>query len=366
MRNALGAALSRLAAWWFAPSRGHHPGVFRVVLMGWFGWYYAARLFDRLRSVADRPIEFYAPPSLGRWLCLPPLPEAGLVWLEPLAVVLLVLGCVGLCTRAALIAFAALNLFLGLGANSWGYTAHAFALPTLVLCLLAFAPGVTSFSLDAVLLRWWHGRRSSSISGTGTGTSTGRHPEVIPRRAVSIWPARAVLLVLCLLYASAGVSKLRYSGWRWTDGNTLAFYLGGGSERGATKEQRFIADLRAPEAERFREGWGLVDHAYVGSPTPAGLWLSQQPRLLALLSWGALLWELGFSLALFGRWARVLALAGGVGFHLGIHLTLSINFSSYLVCYALFVDWRALGRPSLKLARALSRRFSTMRAQSSS
>jgi hypothetical protein len=189
---------------------------------------------------------------------------------------------------------------------------------------------------------------------------------VIPRRAVSIWPVRAVLLVLCLLYASAGVSKLRYSGWRWTDGNTLAFYLGGGSERGATKEQRFIADPRAPAEARFRDGWGLVDHAYVGSPTSAGLWLSQEPRLLALLSWGALLWELGFSLALVGRWARVLALTGGVGFHLGIHLTLSINFSSYLVCYALFVDWRALGRSSLGLWHRLARRVSEERVQSSS
>lgn len=339
MTNALSRIVVLLDAWWFAPSRRYQPGVFRVVLLGWFGWYYVARLFERLRSIAGRPVEFYAPPSLARWLALPPLSEAWLAWLEPLAVSLLVLGFVGLCTRAALIAFAALNLFLGLAANSWGYTAHAFALPTLVLCLMAFAPGVSSFSLDAVLLSRWERWRTS-----GTGTSTGSHPEVIPRGAVSIWPVRAVLVVLCLLYASAGVSKLRYSGWRWTDGNTLAFYLGGGSERGATKEQRFIADPRAPEAARFREGWGLVDHAYVGTPTPAGLWLSQQRNLLALLSWAALLWELGFSLALFGGRVRALALVGGVGFHLGIHLTLSINFSSYLVCYALFVDWGALAR----------------------
>jgi len=353
--NGLGRAFSRLAAWWFAPSARHQPGVFRVVLLGWFAWYYAARLFERLRSVADRPVEFYAPPSLGSWLSLPPLSEAWLAWLEPLAVVLLVLGFVGLVTRAALIALAALNLLLGLAANSWGYTAHAFALPTLVLCLMAFAPGVTSFSLDAVVLRW---RNSGSRSRS--------QPEVLPRRAVSVWPMRAVLLVLCLLYASAGLSKLRYSGWQWTDGNTLAFYLAGGSERGATKEQRFIADPKASQAERFREGWGLVDHAYVGSPTSAGIWLSQQRRLLALLSWGALLWELGFPLALCGRRARVLALLGGVGFHLGIHLTLSINFSSYLVCYVLFVDWRSLAARMLQLGRGLTERAAPERAQSSS
>jgi len=359
MTNALGRTLAVLGAWWFAPTRQHQPGFFRVVLLGWFGWYYAARLFERLRSVADRPVEFYAPPSLAGWLSLPPLSEAWLAWLEPLAVVLLALGFVGLFTRAALIAFAALNLLLGLAANSWGYTAHAFALPTLVLCLMAFAPGVTSFSLDAVVLARWHRRRwrnSDTGTSTSTSTSTAQYPEMLPRRAVSVWPVRGVLLVLCLLYASAGLSKLRYSGWRWSDGNTLAFYLGGGSERGATKEQRFIADPRAPQVERFRDGWGLVDHAYVGSPTPVGLWLSRQRQLLALVSWGALLWELGFSLALFGGWARVLALAGGVGFHVGIHLTLSINFSSYLVCYALFVDWCALARSLRRFGRELTRR----------
>jgi hypothetical protein len=347
MVGALRRALVLADTWWFAPSASYQIGVFRVILVGWLGWYYWERLFERLHSVADRPLEFYAPPSLARWLSLPPLSEAWLGWLEPLALGLVALAFVGLLTRASLIALAALNLYLGLSANSWGYTAHAFALPTLVLWLVAFAPGATSFSLDAVLLGAC-ARRSQRWRPL-------RPPEVFPERPASVWPVRALLLVLCLVYMSAGVSKLRYSGWQWTDGKTLAFYLGGGSPRGSSETQRFVADPRATEAERFREGWGLVDHAYVGSPTPAGLWLSQQARLLELLSWAALLWELGFVIALFGGWARILALAGGVGFHLGIHLTLSINFSSYLVCYALFVDWRTLVTQSLQAARRVIR-----------
>lgn len=57
------------------------------------------------------------------------------------------------------------------------------------------------------------------------------------------------------------------------------------------------------------------------------------------------------------RGARTLALAGGSGFHLGIYLTLDINFTSYLVCYALFVDWRVLTTRfhQLWLARELRR-----------
>lgn len=358
MKGALKRALAAANAWWFAPSASYQLGVFRVILVGWLAWYYWARLFERLRQVHDRPLEFYAPPSFARWLSLPPLSEAWLDRLEPLAFGLTALAVVGLLTRVSLIALAALNLCLGLAANSWGYTAHAFALPTLVLCLVAFAPGVNSFSLDAVLL--------AALARRSHRAWYSRRPEVLPTRRTSVWPVRAVLLLLCCLYLSAGVSKLRYSGWQWADGRTLAFYLGGGSPRGSSEEQRFVADARAADGSRFREGWGIVDHAYVGNPTSAGLWLSRQAALLRLLSWAALLWELGFVVALFGGWARALALVFGVGFHLGIQLTLSINFSSYLVCYALFVDWRTLFGRSLRIARRLAGRPVSERAHSSS
>jgi hypothetical protein len=319
-------------------------GFFRLFLVGWLGWFYWQRLFMRLAATAERPLEFYAPPSLARWFSVPPVSQVALTWLAPLALVLVALAFVGLATRVSLIALSALNLFLGLSANSWGYTAHASALPTLVLCIVAFAPGVSSFSLDALVLAA-HARRTKRPRSKLA-------LEVIPRRKVSIWPVRTVLIVLCLLYVSAGVSKLRYSGLQWTDGRTLSFYLGGGSERGSDVEQRFVADPRAASAERFRDGWGLVDHAYVGRPTAVGLWVAKQSRLLEFLSWGALLWELTFPMALLGGWPRAFAFAGGVGFHLAIHLTLSINFSSYLVCYALFVDWVALAR---RIGRAASK-----------
>lgn len=341
-------ACRALEAWWFAPSSKHQVGIFRPFLVGWFGWFYWERLFIRLATTADRPLEFYAPPSLARWFSLPPVSQAALTWLEPLGLLLVAFAFVGLMTRVTLIALAALNLFLGLSANSWGYTAHASALPTLVLWIVAFAPGVTSFSLDALLLAA-HARRTKRLPSNHA-------PEVIPRRPVSIWPVRTLLIVLCLLYTSAGVSKLRYSGFQWTDGRTLAFYLGGGSERGSAAEQRFIADRQATSATRFRDGWGLVDHAYVGRPTSVGLWVAKQSRLLELLSWGALLWELTFPIALLGGWPRTLAFGGGIGFHAAIHLTLSINFSSYLVCYLLFVDWVGLARSIGRRARFLPAR----------
>ena len=101
---------------------------------------------------------------------------------------------------------------------------------------------------------------------------------------------------------------------------------------------RFIAEPTQP-SQRFRDGWGLVDHAYVGQPTELGRWVASRATLVRLLATVSLLWELLFPLALLGgRWERLLLLLGA-GFHAGIELTLRINFLSYVVCYGIFVDW---------------------------
>lgn len=348
-------ALAWLERWWFAPSTRYQLGVFRVFLLGWLGWFYSERQFARLELIAGRPLDFYEPLSLARWLSLGPPPDLATVQaLKPWLIALVAMGLVGLLTRPVLLLLAALNLVLGLWVNGWGYTAHASALPTIVLLIVACAPGVTSFSLDALLL-------PRLLRRLGL-----RGPEALPRRAVSVWPVHAILLVMSLLYFSAGLSKLRYSGWQWTDGNTLAFYLGGGSLRGAEEVQRFIVDRDAPRSLRFRDGWGIVDHAWVGRPTPLGSWASRDQGLLRVLSTGAILWELLFPLALVAGWPRRLALLGGLSFHACISWTLNINFSAYLVCYLVFIDWSCLARLGCSLATRSLTLLRNMRIQSSS
>jgi hypothetical protein len=311
-------------------------GVFRLFLVGWVGWFHSERLFPRLAGARGRPIEFHDPPSLAHWLALPlPIPDHAIEPIRQLAMLLVALSLVGLFARIALIALAVLNLGLGLAVNAWGYMAHASALPAIVLFIVAFAPGATALSLDALLLRLLARRKARPPPSWA--------PELMPCSPKSVWPVRTLLVLLCLLYFSAGVSKLRYSGWDWADGETLAFYLAGGSKRGEDV-QRFIQQRGALPDQTFRDGYGIVDYVYVGEPTAIGLWLSQQRVLLRVVSSTALLGELLFPLALLGRWPRRLALLFGVGFHAGIGLTLSINFAAYIVCYAMFIDWCALAR----------------------
>ena len=341
-RQRLACILYAIERWWFRPSSGYQMGVFRVLLVSWVGWFYSERLFPRLVGARGRPIEFHDPPSLAQWLTLPlPIPDHALEPIRQLAMLLVVLALLGLFARVALVALAVVNLGLGLAVNAWGYTAHASALPAIVLFIVAFAPGATALSLDALFLRLLALRKARPPPSWA--------PELLPCSPRSIWPVRTLLVLLSLLYFSAGISKLRYSGWDWTDGETLAFYLGGGSKRGEDV-QRFIQEPGVLAERAFRDGYGIVDYVYVGRPTAIGLWLAEQPVLLRVVSSAALLGELLFPLALLGRWPRRLALLFGLGFHAGIGLTLSINFGAYIVCYTIFIDWCALARGLKKLS----------------
>jgi hypothetical protein len=330
--------LRRLHAWCFAPSARYQLGIFRVALTSWILHDFVVRLFPRLDAIAGRSRDFLDPSLLARAvdnLSLPLPPEPGsLELLRAFAYALACASLLGVTTRLSLIALATLNLYLGAAVNSWGYSAHSTALPALLLVILAVAPGATTFSCDTLFDAWRARRRGEAT----------RFFERVFGGAVSAWPIRLALLLLCLFYFASGHSKLRHSGPRWADGRTLDFYLSGGSVLGGGQPQRFLSDPQAPAAAKWRDGYGLVDYAYLGRPTPIGRSLSRSPSLVRLLSLGTLLFELSFPLVLLGRRLTFAYLLAGTLFHAGIMLTLQIDFWSSLVVYLLFVDWLALAR----------------------
>jgi hypothetical protein len=313
--------LRRFDGWWFSEERSASPAVFRILLLGFACFDYATRVVPRANLYVGRPAEFYRPISVLRWLGLP-IPSATLMGvLLALAVVALGLSFVGLRTRHALCVFALLNLYLEAFLSSWGYIAHSAALPALMLLLLPLMPRVDEISVDAL--------------------SRKHKPNVTSTRFVSGWPIRLCLVLVCLFYFASGVAKLRYSGLSWADGRTLAFYLSGGSPRGQSV-QHFIAS-REPEAPKWRDGVGLVDYAYVAEPTALGRRIAASPLLTRLLATFTLLLELTFPLALVGRRTRYAYFAAGALLHIGVMLSMRIDFTSFLVAYTLFIDFRGLG-----------------------
>lgn len=306
---------------WFAPSERFDLGFFRILFGLWLLYTWFARLEPRLTAAVARPAELALPPALLRWAGLPvPVPELVVDVARFGFPLLALLVTAGLLLRWALPLATVLFLYFEGSHNAWGYTSHSTVLPALLLVILCFAPGVDSFSLD---------RRRAPTSGHG---------------APSAWPVRLCLVLLALLYFASGVSKLRYAGLAWLDGETLAFYLSGGSPRGTGSMQRFIADPSLPPAARFRDGFALVDYAWVADPPALARSLAEHSWLMKLASGAVLALELSFPLALLGRRPMFAYLALGAAFHLGVQLLMRIDFAAYLLTYGLFVDWRRLGR----------------------
>lgn len=324
--------LERLDRWWFAPDARHQPGAWRILLGVWAGHRLWFEVLPRLPEYAARPRELVDPVSLAAWLSVPLPPSPA--WVAPItlaASALVVTTVLGIATRASTVALALLHLYLGLVVNAWGYSAHASGLPTLALLVVAFAPGIETCSLD----RWLKARRGRRAISHG---------------ATSVWPLRLVLVLLIATYFTAGVSQLRHAGPAWMDGRTLAFYLEGGSLRARGSPTRYVAKADATESERFRDGVGLVDWAWVAAPTPLGRAIAEVPALTRLMAIFAVLLELAFPLALLGRRPLAVLLGLAALFHLGVEATMQISFVSYGVVYLLFVDWAALGRGVRSLA----------------
>lgn len=145
----------------------------------------------------------------------------------------------------------------------------------------------------------------------------GRAPVV----EIELWPLRCMQLQVALIYLFTGYFKLSTD--VWSDGSAVWYAV---------------------------QGFGL-DTAF----TP---WLLRQRELIVALTYGTLLFELGFPLLVFTSYRYVVLLAG-VAFHLGIDLFMMIRFFSFVMfaSYLSFVepaDWLALRE---RCAQLLARRI---------
>ncbi len=314
---------------WFSSSDRYQYGLFRILLViglfvvAWDEWQ-----FGNLSALSSAPVEFTAPTFLVQLLHLSiPLSPELVTPLRWLLRILILTSALGLATRFSLIALATLNLYLNSLINSFGFIDHATTLPSLTLLVLALAPGVAQFSLDALIA---HIRQNGWTFPKAFKPLAGSFP---------VWPAHLILVIMALAYFSSGYSKIRFGSLTWMDGRTLATYLG--DPRPA---DYFVAQPNLDAQARWRDGVGLGSFVYsTGNPTRLARALSTSMPAMALLSIFTVLFEITFPLVLIFRRLLPIYLIMGVFFHVGIMLTLSLySFYSYLVCYLLFVDWKQL------------------------
>ena len=349
--TAFGRGLTRF---WSLPEVPFTLPLTRIVLCLFASGYLLPSDMGRLLRLLRRPPEFFDPPAVLAWLPLPPS-EPVVVAFGVVMLALGLLAAVGLLTRPALLLFGLGYLYLGVTIASWGYFPHSRLLPVQVLFILAFAPGSTAWSLDR-LLRWWRQRRDGS--GRDVRRDAPSLRAALAGTPVPRWGTQLILVLIVLLFFSAGVSKLRYSGLAWADGQTLSFYLNGGTglripnpegngylSPDSTWREGFSQFVASDDPTGlWKDGVGLEGYLYRARPEPLGQFLASIPWAVTALSVFSLMFELASPLLLLGPFWRNLYLFGAVAFFVGIDLTLSVGFLGWIPICLTMIEWRWFSR----------------------
>ncbi len=324
-------AVERWNHLWFDENEEFQYGRFRM-LFG-FGLLLHIVFWMVVPVFASRlPAEFAVPSLASRLLPLPfPPPTVALRVLVVLPLVLALMVCAGLFTRAALLSLGALFLYVGGYLNSWGFFDHRWALPVCVLFILAFAPAVGGYSVDA-----WLAKRKAQRRGEA--------PARAPMRTAP-WAGRLILALLAMTYFGAGLSKARF-GTEWCSGKTLSYYLAGPTGT------YFTSRIGTTPDEKWRDGFGLEAFTYdARKQTAIGRAIGRSTMGSRIMSVATLFWEITFPLALLSRRLRAGYLVAGVGFHLGVLITMRLDFMIFVSIYTLFVNWGVVDRWRVRLLR---------------
>lgn len=247
---------------------------------------------------------------------------------EAVVVVLIALSVVGLASRPALFALVLVGLFAR--AVSWnnGIFDHESSLTTQVLLVLVFAPGTNAVSLEH-LIRWWRAGRKDLLAFF-----------TIPYRQ---WGVTLILALLAITYTASGLSKLRFGGFQWLDGETLGFYL-----RGLTAGETVYLVGGGPPT--WRDDFGLEMYTFAnprfGNYEPAVLggfvdWMAHTPVLLAAFSAATVILELSGFLLFVPRLRSVL-LVGYICMHSTIGFLMGLPFHEYQIICLFLIEWERI------------------------
>ncbi|WP_127473821.1 hypothetical protein [Microbacterium sulfonylureivorans] len=243
-------------------------------------------------------------------------------------IVLIVLSVIGLGSRPALFLLVLIGLFAR--AVSWnnGIFDHESSLTTQVLFVLVFAPGTNAVSLEHVV-RWWRGGRKDLLA-----TLTAPYRQ---------WGVMLILALLAVTYTASGLSKLRFGGFEWLNGETLGFYL-----RGLTAGDTVY--LVGDGTPTWRDDFGLQMYTFAnprfGQYEPAALahfvdWMAHTPAVMAVFATATVLLELAGFLLFVPRLRSVL-LVGYIGMHTTIGLLMGLPFHEYQIICLFLIEWERI------------------------
>lgn len=288
-------------AFWFEPARPTNLAVCRILFFISMLAYHGHRDFS---VWLDVPRIFWSPIWLFDKLrapvfSAPVLSGLGMLWKAALA-----LSAAGLFTRASTFLSFVLGLYLfGLKDSMLPTTSRSTGFTIMILTILAASRCGDALSLDAL-------RRRPQPGAGGRAGASGEYT----------WPLRCVWLLLSFVLVSAGLSKLRHSGFAWVFSDTLATYLAMGA----------IPPSEGGAAMPPLGSWGLVLSRYTG--------------LCRLAAAGVLFVEIFYPLALFYPRARWFLLPSACAMLVFFYLLLGPPSVRFAGAHIFWVPWDQIGR----------------------
>jgi hypothetical protein len=263
----------------------------------------AARLaINDYGVVADQPAALFQPLSYMKLLSAMPSHELAST-AQAIGIATALLAAAGLWIRASLpVAFACALVLNGM-LNATGKAVHNDVVLTLCLIPLLVAP---SASTDVWTLRGWTRRLAA---GRGGRRPVAQPYGSRPRGEAYGWQLRTAMVVVALAYFFVGFQKLRYSGIAWATSDNLRWvlYASGGP---------------------------------YGHPDAIALFVVDRAWLSHLLAAATMAFETLFPVVLFVPRLRWLFIPAVIGLHIGIQLTLGLDYSAWwLTVLIVFVNW---------------------------
>lgn len=250
----------------------------------------------------------------------------------------------GLLGRLSLFALA-FAIFVLYGVDeSIGSFDHQLSFSSQILFILALVPGSMRLSLDNLIKSIYF---KSKINFFCTVKKTS-------------WGVNLILLLLIATYFTAGISKLRFGGTSYLDGETIGFYIQEHTfEYPKGEVKLIIGDSNLSEEEKWKDKYGLQAYAYSNIQSSKKIrkiqyWVSNKPLLLKLITMFSIVFELAGFIVFFGSKYRNIYLLCAIMFHTTIGILMGFTFYQYrLVCLCL-IDWKYLYTRSYDLIKFIT------------
>jgi len=288
--RAIRALVGKFQCFWFPPCEPFDLGLCRFLFYG--AMFLRRGTTSFYLEFGRLPESMWLPVPLYSFFELPPFGSSELFALHSVWRVSLLLSALGIWTSVSTVVCGLTSLFLIGYVQSFGYYPHTDLPFVLISLILMFSRSGDAFSVDA-LLPW---RRKRPCKPTGDYA----------------WPLRLAQFVFCMVFFSAGLSKLRASGLEWVTGDTLLNYF--------VRNSVYYEDVAVPLQRQLSF---VLRHEYVA-------------RVLAA---SAVLIELGAPLALFSRRLRLPIIAAIALMQLSFFLVLRQNFLNFAGLYFFWFPW---------------------------